>query len=491
MDILKYCRPEDVGVSPVFVENFIKNINRRRKMLHGFIMIRHGKVFAEGYYKPFDKNWLHRMYSSSKSFVSAAVGMLVDEGRVKLGDPIIKYFPEYDTPDLDPLIREMTIRDMLMMATCHKYSTYTRNDLNWVETFFKPHYEPDHKAGTEFRYDTSATYTLDAMVERLTGKNFLEYLKDKVLRDIGFSEDAWCVNAPDGYAWGGSGVECTLRDLARFMLLFANKGQLNGKRYLSEEYAVEATSKQIDNLNGSLDTHHGHGYGYQFWRVFNNGFATLGMGGQTSYYFPDLDMIFAEIADTQGDADGYSPFVEVFYEEVASKVQNPPLPYDEIAYARLNAIISGLEVNLPAGELSSPILDEIVGRTYTFEENKNGFKSVTFDFAGSQGIITIDTDRGEKHFPVCLGRYSDTTFPEKHYYLKRMLEPSGVPYRCLNAVVFPEPNVLTLRTYVIDAFFGNMTANFTFDGDALKLKITKTAEWFIEEYVGEFTGIRN
>ncbi len=187
------------------------------------------------------------MYSTSKSFASCAVGMLVDEGLVKLSDQIVKYFPEYDTEELHPLIREITVRNMLMMATSHNSSTYGKADTNWLETFFRPRNTPDHKPGTEFRYNTAASNTLAAMVERIAGKPFLEYLKEKCLLEIGFSKDAWCVETPEGYSWAGSGVECTLRDLARFMLLFANKGILNGKRYLSEEYAVEATSRQIDS----------------------------------------------------------------------------------------------------------------------------------------------------------------------------------------------------------------------------------------------------
>jgi CubicO group peptidase (beta-lactamase class C family) len=63
------------------------------------------------------------------------------------------------------------------MATCHKYSSYYGQDMDWLYTFFHPHHEPDHRAGTEFRYDTSASYTLDVLVERITGMNFLEYLK--------------------------------------------------------------------------------------------------------------------------------------------------------------------------------------------------------------------------------------------------------------------------------------------------------------------------
>ena len=142
-DILQFCRPEAVGVRPEWVSNYVNELNRRRKMCHSFLMIRHGKVFAEGYWKPFHENWLHRQYSVSKSFVSVAIGLLVDAGRIKLTDRIVDYFPDQLPEDLHPLIAEMTIRDMLMMATCHKHSTYKFTDMDWLKTFFQPHYEPD------------------------------------------------------------------------------------------------------------------------------------------------------------------------------------------------------------------------------------------------------------------------------------------------------------------------------------------------------------
>ena len=72
-DILNtFCRPEDVGVSPEWVADYIRTLNEKRKVCHSFIMIRHGKVFAEGYWAPFHKDFKHRMFSVSKSFVSGA-----------------------------------------------------------------------------------------------------------------------------------------------------------------------------------------------------------------------------------------------------------------------------------------------------------------------------------------------------------------------------------------------------------------------------------
>ena len=492
-DILQYCRPEDAGVHPTWVEDYVNEVNRCRKVQHSFVMARGTRVFAEGYWKPFHRDWLHRMYSVSKSFVSAAIGMLADERRITLEDRIITYFPEQDDGNVHPLIQEMTIRDMLMMATCHKTNSYGVGDANWLRTFFHPHHEPDHPAGTEFRYDTAASYTLDVLVERLTGKTFLEYLKDKALRELGFSEEAWCVEAPEGYAWGGSGVVCTTRDLVRFAQLFAHGGVVGGKRYLSEDYVTAATSKQIDNLRdsgGKVDSCAGNGYGYQIWLTRDNGFAFLGMGGQLGVILPDYDFIFTCNSDTQGDIDGYHGFVDILFDTVINRIKEEQIPYDDAAYARLQTVLGALEINVPAGAVSMPRQEEIDGVTYTLSDNRMGMTDFTFEFHGAQGLLTYQTTRGERRFPFCMGRYADTTFPETHYFGKRIRQPKGEEYRCLNCAVWEDENTLLVRTYIIDDYFGNMAARFVFDGDTVSLTITKTAEWFLDEYVGTADGAK-
>lgn len=492
-DILTFTRSEEVGVHPAWIENYVLEMNRRGKMCHSFLMMRHRKVFAEGYWKPFHQNWLHRMYSVSKTFVSAAIGMLIDEGKIKLTDKIVSYFPDKLPENLQPLIAEMTIRDMLMMSTCHKYSTYTGSDMDWLRTFFDPHHEPDHPSGTEFRYDTSATYTLDVLVERLTGKTFLEYLRDKALRELGFSEDAWCVEAPEGYAWGGSGVECTIRDLARFAMLFLYNGKLNGKQYLSEEYIKAATSFQINNVeNGKIDAMHGNGYGYQIWRTWHNTFSFCGMGGQLAICIPDKDFLFVCTSDMQGDADGYVPIYNVLWDTVINHLTDDDvLPHDDAAYEKLNHTLESLTVSVPLGEKTSPMAEKINGATYTLEENPMGIRGFTIRFEGEAGQVCYNTSRGDRVFPFGIGRYEDTKFPETHYSGKRINQPLGDGYRCLNAAVWKAPEKLLIRTYVIDDYFGNMAAEFTFDGDRVHLSMTKTAEWFLDEYVGQAEGVIN
>ena len=142
----------------------------------------------------------------------------------------------------------MTIRDMLIMATPFDKNAYDGDrDENWIEAFFRE--KCTHPAGTIFDYNTAATYMLDVIVEKVAGKDFLEYLKDRALRETGFSENSWCVKSPEGYAWGGSGVMATTRDLARFAQLMMNGGKWNGKQLISEEYVKGKTISILVHKN--------------------------------------------------------------------------------------------------------------------------------------------------------------------------------------------------------------------------------------------------
>ena len=193
--------PEKYGISSKDITAILEGYRKAGLSMHGMVVMRHGEVVAEAYAQPFDADSLHRMYSVSKSFVSLAIGALEADGLISINDTIDKYFPDYVNENTDPRIAKTKIVDLLRMASpFRKGSTYKgKTDMNWVETFFVA--PVGKEPGTEYLYDTSATYILDVIVERVTGKPFLEYLKDKALREIGFSEDAWCVKAPEGYSW--------------------------------------------------------------------------------------------------------------------------------------------------------------------------------------------------------------------------------------------------------------------------------------------------
>ena len=159
MQKLECCKPEEIGVSSRSVIYFLEALERARIPLHSLMIIRNGRVATEVYYEPYEKNMLHRFYSTTKSFASIAIGCLAGEGKISLKDPIISYFPEYLPEEVPEWLSKTTIQNMLEMRSCHSVTTYKSDwSKNWVESFFKV--EPDHHPGTVFSYDTSSSHTL-------------------------------------------------------------------------------------------------------------------------------------------------------------------------------------------------------------------------------------------------------------------------------------------------------------------------------------------
>ena len=482
-DILRFSTPAEAGVSPRAVTAFLDDVADRGFAIHGFLFLRHGKVFAEGYYAPFRQDEPHRMYSVSKTFVSMAVGALIGEGKLKLTDRVASFFPDKCPPDMHPWVAGATVRDLLMMATPFNNQTYKPSDPDWVYTFFNT--VPNHPAGTVFRYDTSGTYVLDALVERITGRSFLEYLKEKALLEIGFSPDARCVEAPEGIPWGGSGVLCSARDLARFALLVSRGGVYEGKELLPSAYVREATARQIDNATtGHRSLISGRGYGYQIWRAFHDGYSFTGMGGQLALTFPSLDLIAVFIGDSQGHPDPYGGVVEALKYRIVDPLAAGDASPDPEGEKELAERVSSLSLALPAGKAASPLAKEIAGKNYRLNRNPMGITSFSLDLGEKEGVFRYETLRGPRSLPFGIGRYVLSEFPEKTYSGIRIGSPAGRGYRTAAAGVWTEEHKLALRVYLIDNYFGNLNVTLSFKGKEVGLSFEKTAEWFLEEYSG-------
>ena len=485
-DNFSFATPAECGVSYESINNFLDEIENRRIMIHGFALLRGDKIFAEGYYAPIHKDFLHRMYSTSKTYTSMAIGALIGEGKISLDDPVYKFFPDKVPENLHPYIAEATIRHLLMMATPFDRETYGRYVDDWEYSFFnKP---PQVHPGTRFRYDTCGTYMLDCIVERVTGKPFLEYLKDVALREVGFSEDAWCIQSPDGHSWGGSGVLATVRDTVRFATLVKNKGVAHGKQLLPADYIEEATKYQISNSTQypHADYVHGNGYGYKIWMVQGGGYAFLGMGCQCALVLPDKDFV----AVFTGDTDGEPNYANTFDYLKKHIIDNMGEPYeaDPAAQAALEERLANLKVPVPAGEASSPMMEKINGKEFTIYRNPMQIESVRFEFSGDGGIMYYKTLRGDKQIPFGMAKNVFYQFPEKHYYDYQINIRSGREFPAFSSAVWQNENTLHIRTYIYDNCMGNMHAYITFDGDKIAIKMSKVAEWFMDEYTGEAYG---
>jgi CubicO group peptidase (beta-lactamase class C family) len=473
--------PESVGIPSQAILNFLQRIDAERIAMHGFLLVRHNQIAAEGYWVPWSAERKHRMYSISKSFVALAVGLLIDEGRLTLHDQVATYFPDKVPATLHPWLAEATVRDLLIMATPHSTTSYTRTDPDWVWTFFNK--APSHPPGTIFAYDTAATVVLNAIVEQLAGQPFLDYMRPRFLDRIGFSADAWCVRRPEGGSWGGSGVICTLRDMAKVALVCMNGGLWGAERVLPADYVRAATAKQIDNSIGGND-----GYGYQIWCEKANGFSFRGMGSQFAICFPEQDFLFACIADTQGAPAG-SAIPAVMWEELFPHLSDVPLPEDKAAQAALAAKIEQLAVLPLPGNADTPVSATVNGAWYGLEENPMGITRMRLSFDGDQGAWEYTNGQGDNVLRFGIGQVLAGKFPQRNYFGEQIGVVPGLEYDCLASAAWIDEQTFNLEVAITDNYLGGLRISFAFKGEEIGIFMTKQAEWFLDEYSG-FAGGR-
>ncbi len=486
--------PESMGVSSQSILKYLQALEQAGCCMHGFCIIRHNQVIAEGYYKPFGPEKRHRMYSSSKSMTAIATGLLQDEGKISLDDSICDYFKDRQPEQVHPWVRETTIRDMLRMSTCFVTSPYEMID-NETHDWIRMTYEcpPTHRPGQVFSYDTSVATMLAALVEEVSGVELMEYLRQK-LEPLHISQGATCVKVPDGTSsWGGSGVLCTQRDFAKIALLSLNLGQWEGRQLVSRAFMEQATSKQIENGQ--------YGYGYQFWRSAH-GFAMRGMGGQMAYCMPEEDMVLVTTADMQAEPAKIAWTEEKFYEMVLSGVRPESMPEDVGAQEELAAYCSQLKVAPNRGSAFSPMAKKVSGSRYQMASNAEGawsslrLKEVSVEFGEDWGALTWDGSR----LQFGLGRFVFQDFPG----FASAAEAEGIPpaaywyatdkpvlhMPCMTSGAWKSDSVLEILCYAIGDFLGTLKIRCVFEEDGITIQMQKFAEKFWEELQGFQSGSR-
>ncbi len=482
--------PERAGIPSKTVLETLKVFDSYGFATHSIIMARGNNIFTECYYKPFYKDFLHRMYSVSKSFVGVAIGFAIDDGLLDLDDKLTDFFPEYRNENFDELLSESTIRDMLTMSTSMQVpiNWFDQNTDDRTTVYFTK--KGEKIPGTLFRYDSPGSYMLGVVLEKVTGKGLMSYLREKCLDDIGFSKEAYCLSVPGGHDFVDSGIMCTSRDLLAFARFTLNLGEWNGKQYLSRDYMKAATSKQVCNCpNGWLAGDIGYGYGYQIWMCPRSGFALIGMGDQFAICDPKSDFICILTSDNQGNA---ATTRAILYHELYHRIipsLGEPMPDDAAAKAELDAYIATRELTHFEKTKYGAFAGEIENVTYELEANPMGITRIRFNFDGDKGTFSYTNANGDKELTFGIGYNEFGIFPEDGYSdLVAGKTCKGNKYKCAVSADWAEEKKLRLKVQIIDKYFGNACFIFSFKDERVSIIMTKHAEAFLDEYNGLATG---
>jgi CubicO group peptidase (beta-lactamase class C family) len=174
MSSLPTSTPAAQGVDAAGIQAFLDALESDPAIEpHSLMLLRHGQVVAQGWWAPYAPDRLHLLYSLSKSFTATAAGFALAEGLIGLDDPVISYFPEFEADVTDPRSRAMLVRHVASMASGHVEETLDRARAQDREELVRGFLlvPPDQDPGTVFAYNQPATYTLAAIVQRVTGQN--------------------------------------------------------------------------------------------------------------------------------------------------------------------------------------------------------------------------------------------------------------------------------------------------------------------------------
>lgn len=316
------------------------------------------------------------LFSHSKSFTATAVGLLVDDGRLTLDRKVAGFFPEKLPRDADPRMRKMTVRDLLIMASGQDcdfiHDTCATPDGDWLKFFFS---QPcTMEPGSKFVYNTTATYVLGAIVEKVSGEGLMGFLDRRLFSKLGIA-DAWSKTCPQGRACAGYGMNMSVRDLALFGELYLRKGLWKGERILSEEWVWEATAKQIGQGPHPMPDW-GAGYGFQFWRCVPHGvYRADGALGQFTVVMPEQDAVLSFV----GRAENTQRELELVWEHLLPAMGSATLPDDPSARAALSRKCAGLTLKPLAG-LSSGSASAL-DRTFHLAKNERGIEWIRLEKA--------------------------------------------------------------------------------------------------------------
>lgn len=487
---MKYATPESCGVKSSSISKFLERLADKKQTTHDVIIAKGDNIIFEKYWKPFDENFLHRQYSVTKSFVALAVGFAIQDGLMSLDDPIEKYFADKMTEKTNPLLRKQTIRDMMMMSTalpCQNWFNARTDDR--VRFYFENEFEPAIEGGTIFKYDSTGTFVVGAAVERVTGKKFIDYLREKLFDKIGVSKEATCLECPGGHSWSDSALLCTARDLLKVARFTLNMGEWNGEQLLDRKFMEDATSCLIPNRYKADNEYNTQGYGYYIWRTLRNSFAFIGMGDQDAICNPEKDLILIINSDNQGKKP-YSPnqIFEAFFECVVDEAVEGEVEVIEEDVKHLEEITSDLKLSVVEGETYSKTADEINGKTFVLNENRMDIKYVKFAFDGDEGTMYYENAQGEKKIKFGLGKNVFSEFEQDGYSDIVGSAPGNRRYNSASSAAWLNEKMLLLKVQIIDTYFGNFEMLFSFKDNTVSIESEKSAEDFLCEYYGRAFG---
>ncbi len=284
-----------VGIDSSVIQKMAEEMALSGINVHSMIVLRNGEVACEGYSKPFSPETSHMMYSVSKSFLSAAYGFALSEGKVTRDTRVTDVFPEYANIK-DRKLKRLTIHHLLTMTAGKQSPMRSVKTNNRIRDFINSKWL--FSPGEGWRYVNENYYVASAMLTKILGESITDYLTPRLYEPLGIEVPFW-EHSPDGFECGGWGLMLKTEDLAKFILCCSNEGIYNGKQVLPKAWLSEATSYLTDNSSVEKHADSAAGYGCGFWQCagMKNTYRCEGMFCQYAICFKDYNACLVMTSD--------------------------------------------------------------------------------------------------------------------------------------------------------------------------------------------------
>lgn len=387
---LEKARPEEYGISS---EGILKFLDRTEKVcveMHSLMILRHGKLCAQGWWKPYAPEIPHAMFSFSKTLTATAIGFAEQEGILNLEEKLVDIFPEEIPENPCENLKKADIYSLLTMSCgqAEELPWEAGSAKDWIRRFFRLPFP--YQPGTMFQYNSTGSNMLSAVLQKKTGQRLTEFLRSRLFEPLGM-RDVFCTQTADGIDAGGGGFYLTTEAMARFMQFYLQKGIWNGKRLLQEEWFEKATCKQIGTVNDIFTNHDSnwrHGYGFQIWRCVPEGlYRADGAYGQFGVVVPEKDMVvIITSASTYPDT-----LLNILWDTVLPAVSDTTLTENPKVWQELDTKLQGLTLPTMWG-IRNKASEQMVSGIYKAAQK-------------TSGLLDYISGAGEKS-PSCMGAWN-------------------------------------------------------------------------------------
>ena len=428
--------PESQGISSDLFAALLRELDASKDTeMHHFMALRHGKVICECNFAPYPKGMWHITHSMCKSITGMAIGMLIEEEKLKLDENIYDIFPDHINAFSKIFRPVITVENLLTMTsgvTFNESGIVSGND--WLGSFLNA--SVNGKPGTEFQYNSLNTYVLSAIVTKRTGETLTEYLTPRLFGPLGITKYYW-ETCPKGITKGGWGLFLCAEDMAKLGQLYLQRGKWNGQQLVSEYWIEISTARHLKTQN---DT---YGYGYQLWMEQRPGsFEYNGMLGQNVIIYPDMDMVLVTNAGNK----------EMFQDCIMLNIIRKYFP---VNYHPADV--------LPKNPLSYSLLKRLCGE---LENGENNNRSTSLRGGWKRNVVSR-RKHSDKKYSYRVSAAVDR--PSDHHSFMRTV--SGRTY------VMEQQNI-GIAPLFVQVFHNNMTdgiseISFTYDAENFYVSFTE------------------